>query len=141
MEGWTTLYSGFLVKNESHTGNYCLHVTPDLEFSGNFKNMISSMRDWPMPFLDIGTWVKSREPLPGTFLVVALYDTTEKQNKFYELLEFNKFFTKQDRWYHVARRFNLPTDVKDSYEFSIYIWNKSKNDFLMDDVEFELSKS
>ncbi len=141
-DGWSELYAGFLVKEESHGGNYCLNVQSSSEFCGNFKKPLMAINDWPLPFIDAGIWVKSQKSLHETYLVIAIYDVVEKQNKFYELLEFDKFFTKSGDWYHVINRINLLTDInKDHCELSIYVWNKSKEDFFIDDIEFELSKS
>lgn len=69
-------------------------------------------------------------------IVVAI--DTNGQNYYYSSINLNKLLKQNNKWEKVDFDFYLPKINCKDYEFSIYIWNTSRNNILVDDFEFRI---
>ncbi|NQY68298.1 MAG: glycosyltransferase family 39 protein [Flavobacteriales bacterium] len=69
-------------------------------------------------------------------LVAAV--AANKENIFYQAHDLRKLLKEKNEWEHIELLFDLPQVKSEEYEFSLYLWNRSKSQLFMDDFGFRI---
>jgi hypothetical protein len=119
----------------SRSGNHSLVFNPNHEFNGYFVEYPTNMvRDSVMKRLKIKLFLFKTSNTPTGALIVCSAEKDGK-NLFWSSRPVDVPMSRTRQWYAVPVNFDIPKDLDPWAEVKVYIWNKEKITFYIDDLE------
>jgi len=135
IKDWNLKDSG-IESDSTEQGNYFYHIYPDEEYSLTYSFHFKDFNIEENDFIDIRVRVRSDEPC-GALIVSDLIEKDESVH--WSAGNFSDYQTKG--WYDVFQSIKLSDLLhSNNSEVKVYIWNKDKNEFWIDEIEIVLRK-
>lgn len=122
-----------VVEGVAHSGKFSSKIDSVNQFSLVFEDQLANI-DKSLPkginFSAYGCALQ-----PNTPVLVVMSVNNEKAYKAYSL---DSLFTTTNEWKAMSAKFELPENLASDDVLKVYVWNKQKGEFLVDDYKLEL---
>lgn len=122
-----------VVEGVAHSGRFSSKIDSIEQFSMVFEDQLSNL-DSKMPkkvnFSAFGSAVK-----PNTPVLIVL---SVSSDKVYKTASADSLFTTLNEWKPINAQFELPDNLAGDDILKVYVWNRQKGEFLVDDIKVEL---
>jgi len=123
----------------SHTGNKSRHITSSVVYSNSVVVYLQDILDTISDFsITVNGYLYIEEPLAGVLPLVCTLQN-DNENRFYRTFELQDQITKVGEWNYFEHDFSITNARSPEEQLKIYIWNKNKQNFYLDDfaINFE----
>lgn len=120
-------------KEDSSGGNYAGLLNKDTEYGIMYTHQnLALLNDTGRLLLIKGKLKTHSERLNEFYAVVSIKSDSTNYYNSYNLTPYYKL---SNEWNDFILSFQLPPVISVQFDFSVYFWNKGKNDLLYDDIE------
>ncbi len=134
--GWMNLFT--LSKDVAHSGRYSSRVDSINQFSFGFREFASIIADTIPKKVDIDFWMLCLQTGIKSTLVLSI-DSVDK-NIFWHGIELADSVKAPNKWQEIKATVDLPENIMATDKISIYVWNKEKRTFYIDDLKVTFGK-
>jgi len=121
----------------ARSGNHSLLFDHNHEFNGYFVDYQTAMsRDSALTSLHARLWVFKTSAAPTGALLVCETGKDGKTLK-WDSRPIDIPMARTREWYAVPVKFDIPKDLDPWAEIKVYVWNKDKSTFYIDDLELK----
>ena len=143
-KSWSSIDSARIISiNDSIKDGNVYFIKNETEWGPTFSGALKDIMRNDNNFIDISVKVKTKDDLDGVILVGSL--ESNGKNIYWGGTEFNEFVLPQDDnsiWIIVHHSIKL-SDIylkHDDIVLKIYIWNKGRKNFIINDFDIKLRK-
>lgn len=125
-----------LKKGLAHSGSYAIKAASPWEFGIGLKLKFSDISYKPLKKIKISAWINLTDTIADAVLVTGI-NAPDKPNVFYETKVLNRIIREKDKWVEIEAEYFINKESLNKPENTIlvYVWNKSKQAVLMDDLK------
>lgn len=134
--GWMNQFT--LCKDVAHSGRYSSRVDSVNQFSFGFREFASIIGDTIPKKVDIDFWMLCLQTGIKSTLVLSI-DSVDK-NIFWHGIELADSVKTPNKWQEIKTTVDLPENIMATDKISIYVWNKEKRTFYIDDLKVTFGK-
>ncbi|MBW6489625.1 MAG: hypothetical protein K0B15_00390 [Lentimicrobium sp.] len=127
---WKNLSS--LQEGHAYSGKIASKLDQQNEFSAVFEAKTGYIAETNPKRFTFQAMVFSPDPFPTAFMVASISGTD-----FYRSYPISEFLPVAGKWEKVRTSFTLPDSLKPADQLKVYIWNRKKNEVLVDDFSLE----
>jgi len=128
--GGSRSYLDTMAKN----GNFAYRIEDNIEYSPHIKKDIVTISKEKYNKIKISLWCKPLTDIDNVILVLSI-DANE-ENIYWRGMDLKNFIT-DTCWNQVFLNYVIPEDYipQPGHQVSVYVWNRSKRSFLIDDMD------
>jgi hypothetical protein len=130
--GWVN-YHTVKADANAHSGGYVSLTDTVNQYSLTLKQKLSDVTKTGADKASVHVWVKPMGASPKACLIVSV-DAPDK-NYMWQCLPVESIAKEANKWTEIAYKVKLPADAPENAHVSVYIWNTSKEQLLIDDME------
>lgn len=138
---WTSIEKNKIINNTSSPNQTIYHLTKDVEWGPTFAIPLMRKIKNKNNFIDISVEAKSEDSLSGIVLVASLESNGKSiywgGTDFSELNQIQSNSNEMQRFHHSIKLSDIYLNHT-NLELKIYIWNKNKRDFFIDNFNIVL---
>jgi hypothetical protein len=137
---WSSLENSKIIEGPSSNQNY-YHLTKDTEWGPTFSIPLKNVVKNKTNFIDISVDAKSEDSLNGAVLVASL--DSKGKNIYWAGTDFADLYSKDSKktrmqhFHHSIKLSDIYLD-HENVELKIFIWNKNKKDYFLDNFKIVL---
>lgn len=125
----------FVTEKESYSGSKAGIITEKYDYGITFEtNNLPILTTSPRTMIFSGQFLHKGD-FEKCFIVASIKE--EGENSYYLVQSLDKILKNKNTWEKGTLRFQLPQVKSKNYQFSIYLWNNGRNEFLIDDFEIK----
>jgi hypothetical protein len=141
VDGWTeNVPVSSLTKENAHSGQYSVKVSPGLQYSRGYHNTLSKLSSSELKKIKVRAWVNLSFGATSTLLVTAIEDPSNPSAKpvLWEGMKLADEVKTPGKWTEVEKIVTLPENVSSSYRFNVYLWSTgAKETVFLDDLTID----
>ena len=138
---WASIEKTKIIHNNSSPNQNNYHLTKEVEWGPTFATPLMRVINNKNNFIDISVEAKSKHSLSGVVLVASLESNGKSiywgGTDFSELNQIELDSNEMQRFHHSIKLSDIYLDHT-NLELKIYIWNKNKRDFFIDNFKIVL---
>jgi len=134
--GWINQYT--LSKEIAHSGKFSSRIDSIMQYSFGFSEFFKNISDTLPEQVNIDLWLLYPQTGINSTLVVSI-DSIGK-SIFWTGQELKDSVKTANQWKEVKTSFTLPVNIMPTDKISIYVWNKDKKAFYIDDMKVSFGK-
>ena len=124
-------------KGNAHSGNFCIEVNGNDQYSMTFKSKLSDLGKENISTINAKAWIKFSTPECQAKLIVAIDSTQGAAAALWMGANAEDVVVKPNEWYEISNNVKLPKYIKPDYKLLVYVWCNGKDPVLADDISIE----
>lgn len=130
--GWVN-YHTLKADGAAHSGGHVSVTDTVHQYSLTFKEKLANVRKAGADKASVHVWVKPKGGSPKGCLIVSV-DGADK-NYTWQCLPVESIAKEAEKWTELAFKVKIPQEAPDDAHVSVYVWNTSKEELHVDDIE------
>ncbi|MFL5764797.1 MAG: hypothetical protein ACJ77K_12710 [Bacteroidia bacterium] len=126
---------------KAFSGTHSIHLSPNDEYSIGFPRALTSINGSSLKNICVTARFRgNREELKDAMIVVSVDDPGTKKNLYWSGAALGPMLkTDHAEWEPLSFHYDVPVAITPGPILNIYVWNKAKKDFFLDDVSITLT--
>jgi hypothetical protein len=120
----------------AHSGKYVSVIDATNEYSLGLVKQIKNISNQTLDSVTFSYWVFLKNNDANAVTVISI-ETAQGKSLFWDGLYLRKKVKEINNWVHVKETFKIPAGTDKNNILKLYVWNKSKEEILLDDFNIE----
>jgi len=129
---WTNLYNVKPYSN-AHSGKSVAFIDSLTTYSLGYSNFMENISKTKSDSVIFSYWAFLKNDKAMAKTVFSIDDKTSGKNIFWAGNPLKERVKEYNKWVKITETFKIPANINPKYFVSIYVWNNSKEEILLDD--------